>query len=184
MVAKEQLQRAQQQMKQVADQQHRAVDYAEGDQVLLNTRYLRFRNCPRKLQRRFVGPFPVEQKIGKAAYKLKLPTKWTVHPVFHTSLLRPWRSSEWNCPVNTPAPDVQVSDEPFYEVDKILKWRKTTVGRRTIKEYLVTWTGYPLEDAQWIPETNWRDPTKLKAYIKQDKPTEERANPKTSSTAP
>ena len=184
MVAKEQLQRAQQQMKQVADQHRRAVDYTEGDQVLLNTRYLRFRNCPRKLQRRFVGPFPIEQKIGKAAYKLQLPKTWTVHPVFHTSLLRPWRSSEWSCPVNTPAPDVQVSDEPFYEVDKILKWRKTTVGRRTIKEYLVTWTGYPLEDAQWIPETNWRDPTKLKAYIKQDKPTEERAKPKTSSTTP
>ena len=184
MVAKEQLQRAQQQMKQVADQHRRAVDYTEGDQVLLNTRYLRFRNCPRKLQRRFVGPFPIEQKIGKAAYKLQLPTTWTVHPVFHTSLLRPWRSSEWSCPVNTPAPDVQVSDEPFYEVDKILKWRKTTVGRRTIKEYLVTWTGYPLEDAQWIPEMNRRDPTQLKAYIKQDKPTEEKSKPKTSSTTP
>ena len=87
MAAKEQLQRAQQQMKQVADQHRRAVDYREGDQVPLNTRYLRFRNCPRKLQRRFVGPFPIEQKIGKAAYKLQLLTTWTVHRVFHTSLL-------------------------------------------------------------------------------------------------
>ena len=51
-VAKEQLHRAQQQMKQMADQHHRAVDYAAIDQVLLNTRYLRFRNCPRKLRRR------------------------------------------------------------------------------------------------------------------------------------
>ena len=132
-------------MKQVADQHRRAVDYTEGDQVLLNTRYLRFRNWPRKLQRRFVGPFPIKQKIGKAAYKLQLPTTWTIHPVFHTSLLRPWRSSEWSCPVNTPAPDVQVCDEPFYEVDKILTWKKTIVGQCTLKEYLVTWTGYPLE---------------------------------------
>ena len=31
--------------------------------------------------------------------------------------------------------DVQVSDEPFYEVDKILKWRKTKVGHRAMKEY-------------------------------------------------
>ena len=93
MVAKEQLRRAQQQMKQVADQHRRAIDYAEGDQVLLNTRYLRFRNCPRKLRRCFVGPFIIEQKIGKAAYKLQLPATWTVHSVFHTSLLRLWRSS-------------------------------------------------------------------------------------------
>ena len=41
-VAEEQLHRAQQQMKQVADQHHRAIDFAEGDQVLLNTRYCDF----------------------------------------------------------------------------------------------------------------------------------------------
>ena len=171
-------------MKQVADQHRRAIDYAEGNQVLLNTRYLRFGNYSRKLQRRFVGPFTIEQKIGKVAYKLQLPTTWTVHPVFHTSLLRPWRSSQWSCPVGTPAPDVKVSDEPFYEVDKILKWRKTKVGRRVMKEYLVTWRGYPLEDALWIPEANWHDPTMLKTYIKQDQPTEETSKPSTSNITP
>ena len=41
-VAKEQLYRAQQQMKQMADQHRRAVDDTEGDQVLLTTRYLQF----------------------------------------------------------------------------------------------------------------------------------------------
>ena len=50
--------------------------------------------------------------------------------------------------MDTRAPDVQVSNEPFYEVDKILKWRKTKVGRRVMKEYLATSRGYPLEDAQ------------------------------------
>ena len=44
--------------------------------------------------------------------------------------------------MDPPGPDVQVSDEPSYEVDKILKWRKTKVGRRMMKEYLVTWRGY------------------------------------------
>ena len=88
-VAKEQLHRAQQQMKQVVDQHRRAIYYVEGDQVLLNTRYLQFRKCPRKPRKRFVGPFTIEQNIGKAAYKLQLPATWTVHPVFHTSLLRP-----------------------------------------------------------------------------------------------
>ena len=40
----------------------------------------------------------------------------------------------------------------------VIEWRKTKVGQRTMKEYLVTWRGYPLEDAQWILEANWRDP--------------------------
>ena len=48
---KEQLSRPQQQMKHATDQHRRAVDYIEGDQVLLNTKYLRFNNHPRKLQR-------------------------------------------------------------------------------------------------------------------------------------
>ena len=83
--------------------------------------------------------------------------------------------------VGTLALDVQVSDEPFYEVDKILKWRKTKVGHRVMKEYLITRKGYPLEDAQWIPEANWRDPKMLKTYIKQDRPTEETSQPSSSS---
>ena len=72
--AMEQLHKAQEQMKKHADQHCRAVDYANGDAVLLNTRYLRFKNRPRKLQRRFVGPFPIKKKISSVAYELDLPT--------------------------------------------------------------------------------------------------------------
>ena len=86
--------------------------------------------------------------------------------------------------MDTPAPDVQVSDEPFYEVDKISKRRKTKVGRRVMKEYLVTWRGYPLEDAQWIPEANWWNPKMLKTYIKQDRLTEETSKSCTSTITP
>ena len=86
--------------------------------------------------------------------------------------------------MDIPAPDVQVSDEPFYEVDKILEWKKTKGGRRTMKEYLVTHRGYSLEDAQWIPEANWRDPKALKVYIKRDKPTKEISRPRTSQVTP
>ena len=52
-VAKEQLHRAQQQMKQMADQHRRAVDYAEGDQVLLNTRYFEISKLPKKIAKAF-----------------------------------------------------------------------------------------------------------------------------------
>ena len=82
------------------------------------------------------------------------------------------------------APEVAAPEEPFHEVDKILKWRKIKRGPRTIREFLVTWIGNPLEDAQGIPKANWRDPSKLEEYIKQDRPTEEKARPKTSSITP
>ena len=48
--------------------------------------------------------------------------------------------------------------EPLYEVECILKWRKVRVGRRSTREFLVTWCGYPLDEAQWIPKANFTYP--------------------------
>ena len=47
-------------------------------------------------------------------------------------------------------------------------------GRKTIREFLVTWTGYPLEEAMWIPEDNFMYPRLLKQMIKRDKPIKEK----------
>ena len=58
----QQLHRAQEQMKKTTDQLCRAVDYAIGNLVLLKTRYLRFKNRPKKLQRRFVGPISDQEE--------------------------------------------------------------------------------------------------------------------------
>ena len=64
--------------------------------------------------------------------------------------------------------------EPVYEVEKLLRWRKVQKGRKTIREYLVTWTGYPLEEAMWIPEENFTYPRLIKSMIKRDNPIEEK----------
>ena len=55
-VALQQLNRARNQMMHQTDSQRRAMEYQEGDQVLLSTRHIRFRHCPEKLQKRYVGP--------------------------------------------------------------------------------------------------------------------------------
>jgi hypothetical protein len=34
------------------------------------------------------GPYEIESKINEVAYKLKLPTNSSVHPIFHVSLLK------------------------------------------------------------------------------------------------
>ena len=42
-----------------------------------------------KLAPRFVGPFPITERIGQTAYRVKLPEKLSgVHDVFHVSHLR------------------------------------------------------------------------------------------------
>ena len=101
-MALQQLQRAREQMMHQTDWQRRSMEFQEGDNVLLSTRYIRLRRCPTKLQRRYVGPFKIVQKISNVAYRLQLPEDWTMHPVFHISLLKPWRESDWSCPVDEP----------------------------------------------------------------------------------
>ena len=174
--AQQQLRKARDQMQQQADQHRRQVEFQVGDEVLLSTRNIRFRNCPQKLQRRFVGPFQIIQKISRAAYKLKLPDAWSMHPIFHISLLKPWRESTWSCPVDLQPEDIELPAKPTYEVERILRWRRVQIGRRKIREFLVTWHGYPLEEAMWIPESNFHYPEQLRKQLKQDKPVEDKGS--------
>ena len=69
--------------------------------------------------------------------------------------------------------DVDLEPEPLYEVERILKWRKVRVGRRSTREFLVTWRGYPLDEAQWIPEANFTYPALLRQQLKEDRPVED-----------
>ena len=109
------------------------------------------RNRPtKKLTPRFAGPYAVIKVISATAYKLDLPVTMKIHPVFHVSLLKPYKlSTEFGCPMPPPAiiiPD----DQEEYKVEAILDKR---ILRKT-PQYLVQWKGYPLHDATWEP-TNY-----------------------------
>ena len=67
--AKENLLQSVQKQQMYYNQRHRNVEYSVGDLVLLSTKNLKFKNIPVKLQKRFVGPFEVIEKIGSQAYK-------------------------------------------------------------------------------------------------------------------
>lgn len=57
--------------------------------------------------------------------------------------------------------DVDISlaepKEDVYEVERILRWRKRKVKNKIIREFLVLWVGYPLEESTWDPEENFTD---------------------------
>ena len=71
-----------------------------------------------------------------------------------------------------PVPDINEDDQQ-YRVECILRWRWTGRGRRRTREFLVTWEGYPMEDAQWIPASNFDDLEGMEEQTRQDQPTEE-----------
>ena len=68
-------------------------------------------------------------------------------------------------------------------MERILKWRKVSGGRRGEKEVVVTWTGYPLDEAQWIKERNFTSPARFRKQMKQDHPVEETDKPQPYTSA-
>ena len=88
------LQRAQERQKVQADRRRREQVFHMGEQVLLSTEPLQLKNVPvLKLRKKLVGLFFVTRRIGPVAYEFELPQTWRIHPVFHTSLLRPFQTS-------------------------------------------------------------------------------------------
>ena len=141
--------------------------------MLLSTKNLKMKVFPAKLQRRFVGPFKVTEVIGQQAYKLSLSEDWKIHPVFHVSLLKNWRTAslQEDQPIPTDVPEVE---EPYCEIEKMLRWRKIKRNKKIFKKYLVVWKGYPVEEASWVQASQFSHPDQLKDYLKEDNPEEEK----------
>jgi len=125
-IAKDALMEAQDRQTKYANQHRRYQIFKEGDQVLLFMRNINNpidRNRPtKKLTPRFAGPYAITKVISATAYKLDLPATMKIHPVFHVSLLKPYKSSpeEFGRPTSPPAIAVQGSDQDEYEVEAIL----------------------------------------------------------------
>ena len=50
------------------------------------------------------------------AYELGLPPNWKIHPIFHTSLLRPFRKSTWTTAQESAMDELELEDDRSYEV--------------------------------------------------------------------
>ena len=118
--------------------------FAVGDKVLLSTRNLNLTGL-RKFKDKFVGPFVVQQRIGEVAYRLDLSSRaalHSVHPVFHVSLLRQWRSNG----LRSTAPPVDIDDETEYEVHRI----KAHCLHRNELQFLTSFVGFDSSEDMWL----------------------------------
>jgi hypothetical protein len=127
--------------------------FKEGDQVWLDRKNLKTSHPFAKLAPKRYGPFSVVQVINPVVFKLKLLDQWhqkCVHPVFHVSLLSPYKETEENGQAFTePAPDV-IEGEEEYEVKQVLDSRRKGRGKGRLK-YFLKWGGYPHTHNTWEP---------------------------------
>ncbi|KAK3012455.1 hypothetical protein RJ639_010378 [Escallonia herrerae] len=80
------LDKAGRKMKKWADKRRRQKEYNLGDMVMLKLlpqQFKSFRKVHKGLIQKYEGPFPIVAKVGKASYRLELPPKLKIHPVFH-----------------------------------------------------------------------------------------------------
>lgn len=81
-------------MKTIADTHRRDHEFKEGDWVMVklwpHQQIYAIGTTYSKLAKRYYGLFQVIERMGKVAYKLKLPEQSRMHPVFLCSILKPY----------------------------------------------------------------------------------------------
>ena len=126
-----------------------APEYRSGDLVYLDSSDIQTTRPSRKLSHRRLGPFPVEERVGNSAYRLRLPPSMgRLHPVFNVVKLSPAPPDPILGRRAQPPPPPEVIDgEEEWVVEEILDSRM--VNRKL--RFLVKWEGFGIEHNSWEP---------------------------------
>ena len=111
-----------------------------------------------KLAPRFVGPFPIIERIGKMAYKVQLPEKLSgVHNVFHVSHLRKCLHESAEVVEPSILEDVEVEKEATLRRApiRIMETETKKLRSKEVKLVKVQWSEAE-EDATWETEEKMR----------------------------
>jgi hypothetical protein len=100
--------------------------YQEGDLVWLDGKNLRTSHPTTKLAPKHFGPFKVTEVINPMSFHLGILAQWRqkkIHPVFHASLLSPYKETEEHGENFPELPPDLVEREEEFEVEQVLASR-------------------------------------------------------------
>uniref|UniRef100_A0A670KNJ5 Gypsy retrotransposon integrase-like protein 1 n=1 Tax=Podarcis muralis TaxID=64176 RepID=A0A670KNJ5_PODMU len=137
---------------------HRRVgeEIQVGDWVWLAAQAVPARSlAKKKLGHKQLGPYQVEEQVNPVAFRLMLPEGSRMHPVFHRSVLTPYKTPHrFQEPGTDPSPLREgteqggvTQEESINEVTEILdsRWGEEGV------EYLLAKEGFPASANSWVP---------------------------------
>ncbi|KAJ1589023.1 hypothetical protein NDA15_001613 [Ustilago hordei] len=156
----EQIREAQRRSVDQYNRKHKDIEFKVGDMVYINRRNWKTRRPTPKLDTQFAGPYPVQEQVGRRAYRITLPANLRVHDVFHVSMLEPARTS--SLPQRAEQPTIpSLPDEDLdFEVEALIDKR----SHNGTTEYKVLWRGYSEEAASWEPVENLNCPDLIQEY--------------------
>ena len=128
-------------------------DIAVGDRIMLNAKNMRTKPPTKKLSTKLYGPFNVMEKRANRAFKLEIFPRWKIHPIFHVSLLVPYRHSNRPGREQPPREPEEIDGDLEWEVERIVKSEIITYirTRRRMQEirYFVKWAGCSEDENTW-----------------------------------
>jgi len=104
--------RIQQQSKQTTE----VKSFVVKERVYLRTNNIHVKQKSKKLNNKSIEPFEIKRNIKGLSYKLDLPKKMQIHPVFHASMLQ---CCNQFIPLQTI--EMSVKSDKEYQVKNILK---------------------------------------------------------------
>ena len=136
-----------------ANRHRRAVpldQYQPGDWVYVDRRNFTpaaARDAPaHKLRHRFEGPYEITHRVSATSYRVRLPPRSRVHPVFHSSRIKRLMPSNLFPERRGGRADPSIiEDEEIWDVQQVLKKRR----HRKRTQYLVHWRGFPTSESTW-----------------------------------
>jgi hypothetical protein len=92
----------------------------------------------------------VRRKVGVMAYELELPPGRKIHNVFHVSCLK--RAIGQHITPIEELPPLDEEGQLILIPEAVLEVREKRLRKRNIREYLIKWKDFPIEDATWENE--------------------------------
>ena len=145
---------AQSRQKSYADNRRRKLEFNVGDLVFLRVSpmkgVMRFSRSG-KLAPRYIGPFPISERVGSVAYRVSLPDRFSsIHDVFHVSQLRRCLRDSESIIEQDILDEVEISPNLTYEQQpiRIVATEIKRLRNKDVPLVKIQWSANP-KDCSW-----------------------------------
>jgi hypothetical protein len=148
---KDQLAKTQNRMKLQADVNRIEHSFQVGEQVLLKLQPYAQSSVVNepfpKLAYKYFVPYAILERIRSVAYKLDLPPRCSVHPVFHVFQLKSFTPDHSS--VYSKLPDTPLLNVAELTRQAILDRRLVKRGNEAVTQVLIQWSSLSASSATW-----------------------------------